>query len=64
MLVLTRRLGEGFRIGEAIHVVVIRDGENIRLGIEAPRELLVLRDELVAFRAEGEVAATVDHETH
>lgn len=47
MLVLTRKLDQGFTIGEDIRVVVCRiEGDQIRLGIEAPEGVTVLRDEL------------------
>lgn len=55
MLVLTRRVGDRIIIqtdqGE-VAIVVQRIGtEKIRLGVEAPAELLVLRGELVSGRA-------------
>jgi carbon storage regulator CsrA len=51
MLVLTRKLQEKLHIGDDIHVTVVRleDGQ-VRLGIEAPRHIRVVRDELVLRR--------------
>ncbi len=48
MLVLTRRDGEGLRIGKDIFVHLIRtkDGE-VRVGIDAPRAVDVVRLELL-----------------
>ena len=47
MLILTRRIGEGLIIGDNIRVVVLEvRGKQIRLGIEAPLEIVVLRDEI------------------
>lgn len=47
MLVLSRKSGERIQIGDEIVVTVVRVGPNsVRLGIEAPREMAVLRDEL------------------
>jgi carbon storage regulator CsrA len=47
MLVLTRKLDEAVRIGEDIKITVIRvKGNTVRLGIEAPRSVRVVRDEL------------------
>ena len=47
MLILTRRIGEGIIIGEDIRVVVLEvRGKQVRLGIEAPLEIAVLRDEI------------------
>ena len=47
MLVLTRKPGERIWIGEDISVTVVRvTGGGVRLGIEAPQELPVIREEL------------------
>ncbi len=47
MLVLSRREGEKIRIGDSIVVTVVRTaGDKVRIGIEAPSDVLVLRDEL------------------
>lgn len=48
MLVLSRKPGEKILIGDDIKVVVVRIGPNtVRIGIEAPRHLHVVREELV-----------------
>lgn len=47
MLVLNRKVGERIWIGENISVTVVRiTGGGVRLGIEAPNELPVVREEL------------------
>ena len=47
MLVLSRKVGERIRIGDGITVTVVRvTGGGVRLGIEAPAELPVVREEL------------------
>lgn len=47
MLVLTRRLGEAITIGENIRLVVVDiDGSQVKLGLEAPREIEIYREEL------------------
>lgn len=47
MLVLSRKLMEKLYIGDAICVTVVRmEGGQVRLGIEAPREVPVVRAEL------------------
>ncbi len=47
MLVLTRKSGEGIRIGDDIRIVVVEVKENqVKIGIEAPLELTVHRDEI------------------
>jgi carbon storage regulator len=52
MLVLTRKLMEKLYIGDDICITVVRlEGGQVRLGIEAPREIAVVRAELVPERA-------------
>lgn len=47
MLILTRRVGETVRIGDDIKVVVLStDGNQIRLGIDAPKAAPVRREEI------------------
>ena len=47
MLVLTRRGGESVRIGDHVTVTVLEDrGRPVRLGIDAPKEIPVHRDEV------------------
>lgn len=57
MLVLSRKPGERILIGDNIAVTIVRIGPNtVRLGIDAPRELNIVREELChgsADAAEG-----------
>lgn len=47
MLVLSRKPGERLWIGENIKVTVVRiSGGGVRIGIEAPPELAIVREEL------------------
>ena len=47
MLVLSRKIGERILIGDQITVTVVRiTGGGVRLGIEAPSEMAVIREEL------------------
>lgn len=59
MLVLSRKESERIRLGNSIVVTVVRLGKDkVRLGIEAPSDVLVLRDELERHGAEtGEVSS-------
>ena len=60
MLVLSRRETERIRLGESIVVTVVRvSGDKVRLGIEAPRDVLVLREELEPHAPTGTVATPV-----
>jgi carbon storage regulator len=48
MLILTRRVGEVLMIGNDIKVVVLGvHGQQARLGIAAPDDVVVLREELL-----------------
>ena len=47
MLVLSRKPGERILIGENVTVTIVRIGpNNVRLGIEAPRDMNIVREEL------------------
>jgi len=47
MLILTRRKNETLRIGDDILITIVDiQGDQIRLGIAAPREVSILRQEL------------------
>lgn len=47
MLVLSRKPGERILIGENVSVTIVRIGPNsVRLGIDAPRDLNIVREEL------------------
>ena len=52
MLVLTRKLMEKLYIGDNVCVTVVRlEGGQVRLGIDAPREVAVVRAELLDGRS-------------
>jgi len=52
MLVLSRKIGERIHIGQDVIVVVTAiGGGQIRLGIEAPRSVVIRREELLQPRA-------------
>lgn len=47
MLILTRKIGEGLFIGDDIRITILEiKGKQIRLGIEAPANVVVLREEI------------------
>ncbi len=47
MLILTRRLGESLMIGEDITITVLGvKGNQVRIGVNAPREVPVHREEI------------------
>jgi carbon storage regulator len=48
MLILGRKVGDSIQIGDGIKVVVLAcDRKGVRLGIEAPAEVTILRGEIV-----------------
>jgi len=49
MLVLTRKVGERIRIGDKVTLVVVKiTGNTVRLGVEAPPDYNIVRQELNA----------------
>lgn len=53
MLVLTRKANEQIHIGDQVVITILKvKGQSVRVGIEAPREVHVLRAELPRFQSE------------
>jgi len=47
MLILTRRVGESLMIGEEITITVLGvKGNQVRIGVDAPRDVAVHREEI------------------
>jgi carbon storage regulator len=47
MLVLSRKESQRIRLGDSIVITVVKiSGDKVRIGIDAPTSVLVLRDEL------------------
>lgn len=46
MLVLSRKQGQQIRIGDDIVITIVQSGKNVRVGVDAPREVQVIRREL------------------
>jgi carbon storage regulator len=50
MLVLRRKRGEGLHIGPDIHIQIVDiTPSKVVIGIDAPDDLKVLRDELISY---------------
>lgn len=62
MLVLTRKLGEKIRIGDEIIITVVElDSRHAKLGIDAPRAVIVHREEVYQrIQEENKAAAGVE----
>jgi carbon storage regulator CsrA len=58
MLVLTRKQKECIKIGDGITITILRvQGQAVRVGIEAPKEVRVIRGELAASKPADPAAA-------
>jgi carbon storage regulator len=59
MLVLTRKIGERIRIGDTITVRVLEvRGSQVRLGVEAPADVRIFREEIYRPESEPNAEAT------
>lgn len=59
MLILTRKTGQGFTIGADIEITITEvSGDKVRVGIDAPREVKILRSELAQTVEQNVMAAT------
>ena len=55
MLVLSRKTSERILIGDDITITIVRIGPNsVRIGIEAPKTMNIVRDELCNFSNKSE----------
>lgn len=65
MLVLTRKLGESIAIDDHIKIVVVQiKGKQVRLGIKAPKETKIHREEVYkAIQEQNTEASKADLET-
>jgi carbon storage regulator len=53
MLVLSRKLGQRFQIGHDVRVTIVKiDRNSVRIGIEAPDDVTVFREEIAPAEAE------------
>lgn len=65
MLVLSRKPGEKILIGDQVTVTIVRIGPNtVRLGIEAPRDMNIVREELCSSAAPAEAGKPLMFEIH
>jgi len=61
MLVLSRKENQRIKLGNSIVVTVVRLGrDKVRLGIEAPADMLVLREELDVAPGQSALAPAAD----
>lgn len=56
MLILTRKLGEEILIGDDIRIKILDSTRySVRIGIEAPEEVIILRSELINLNEEQDL---------
>ena len=61
MLVLTRKIGERIRIGDTITVRVLEvRGSQVRLGVEAPADVRIYREEIYPNQPGGNGVASTE----
>ena len=64
MLILTRRVGETLMIGDSVTVTVLGvKGNQVRIGITAPKDVAVHREEIYERIQRGEDADSGNHAT-
>jgi carbon storage regulator len=60
MLVLSRKVGERIQLGNQITVTLVKiQGNTVRLGIEAPPNMTVVREELTKRTADASIEVSV-----
>ena len=65
MLVLSRKLGEKIVIGDSIVLTVVKiDRNQIRLGIEAPANVSIFREEIAPDRGDHPIDPTLSLHTN
>lgn len=58
MLVLSRKLGQRFQVGGDVRITIVKiDRTAVRIGIEAPDQVTVYREEIIPIEPERPIRA-------
>lgn len=53
MLVLSRKLGQRFQVGDDVRITIVKiDRNSVRIGIEAPDDMTIYREEILPTESE------------
>tara|TARA_R110002094_G_scaffold43283_3_gene55456 strand:- start:6377 stop:6577 length:201 start_codon:yes stop_codon:yes gene_type:complete len=64
MLILTRRVGESLMVGDDITITVLGvKGNQVRIGVNAPKDVAVHREEIYNRIQEGDVEAVPEDDS-
>ncbi len=60
MLVLSRKLGQRFHVGNDVRVTIVKiDRNSVRIGVEAPNDVNVYREEIIPLEKDQSIEVGV-----
>jgi carbon storage regulator len=61
MLVLSRKLGQRFQVGQDVRITIVKiDRSSVRIGIEAPGNVTVYREEIIPQQVESDQVVSAE----
>jgi carbon storage regulator len=65
MLVLSRKVGERIVVGDKVIITVVRMGQgSVRIGVDAPGDMTIVREELLRTGAKGGASRVAEQATN